>query len=156
MGWVVYYLGAAVKRTASDSLEVRAKWDVAAGGRCALSAQLLEVLALNPNLATLCSWGVAFPSPSPVRATQRTGKWKVAAFGRNAGKGPLDAGYCSFHPGISGHRPLAFSTQQWSKVGKVPVESPAVGAIQVLWFFLECICISLPNILVLNPILIPL
>ena len=54
------------------------------------------------------------------------------AFGRNVGRGLSNAGYCGFHPGVSGHRPLAFSAPQWSKAGKVPDVRKAVGAVQVL------------------------
>ena len=58
------------------------------------------ILVLNPNLVPLLHWGRNVPSPSPVRAKQRTGKWKAAAFGRNTGKGLLDIGFYVSHSGI--------------------------------------------------------
>ena len=55
---------------------------------------------LNPNLVPLLHWGRNVPSPSTVRAKQRTVKWKAAAFGRNPGRGPLDIGFYVSHSGI--------------------------------------------------------
>ena len=55
---------------------------------------------LNPNLVPLLHWGRNVPSPSTVRAKQRTVKGKAAAFGRNAGKGLLEIGFYVSHSGI--------------------------------------------------------
>ena len=74
------------------------------------------ILVLNPNLVPLLHWGRNVPSPSPVRAKQRTGKWKAAAFGRNVWRGLLDAGYCAFHPGIRESYPFlkALAAEKWN------------------------------------------
>ena len=72
------------------------------------------ILVLNPNLVPLLHWGRNVPSPSTVRAKQRTVKWKAKAFGRNSRRGRLDIGIYVSHSGIR------LFTQAFAATGRLP------------------------------------